>query len=194
MTEQTNQEVKLGTENMPDTLFDEAKTTPEEKSGQTLTVKYNGESREISLEEAVVLAQKGMNYDHVVAERDSKYKRELDVLERYAAMSGMSRDEYVRHLEAEEKMSGNAERGDGMSELYSVYPELRGNGVPDSVMQAVQAGENPLSAYQQHRIHELNRELEYERQARSVRERAIGSLRGDALRTERDAFLEGFNL
>lgn len=99
MFDQTNQTEQ--TQAMPEKLFDGEKTTPAAEESGTLTVKYNGEEKKISLEEAAVLAQKGMNYDHVVAERDSKYKRELDVLERYASLSGMSRQEYVNRLEEE---------------------------------------------------------------------------------------------
>ena len=36
----------------------------------TIRVKFNGEEKEITLSEARTLAQKGMNYDHVVSERD----------------------------------------------------------------------------------------------------------------------------
>ncbi len=196
MTEKTNQEVERETDALPEKLFEEAKTTPSyeslEAKPSTITVKYNGEEKQISLEEAVVLAQKGMNYDHVVAERDSKYKRELDVLERYAAMSGMSRDEYVRRLEEEESAAASGEDWRGMQELYSVYPELRQQGVPDDVSEAIRQGENPLRAYQNHRISELTRELENQERLERVRARAIGSVRGDATERVRDAFLEGF--
>ena len=101
MSDQTNQTQQ--NQAMPDTLFGDGKTTQTQESRDTLTVKYNGEEKKISLEEAAVLARKGMNYDHVVAERDSKYKRELDVLERYASLSGMSRKEYLDRLEEEAK-------------------------------------------------------------------------------------------
>ncbi len=198
MTEETNQVMERETDALPEMLFDAAETTHaqggEGAVPQTITVKYNGEERQISLEEAVVLAQKGMNYDHVVAERDSKYKRELDVLERYAAMSGMSRDEYVRRLEEEEAASASGEDWRGMQELYSVYPELRQQGVPAEVSDAIRAGENPLRAYQNHRISELTRELENQERIERVRARAIGSVRGDATERVRDAFLEGFIL
>lgn len=198
MTEQTNQVMEPETAPLPEMLFDAAETTPASGGGEAMpefiTVKYNGEERQISLEEAVVLAQKGMNYDHVVAERDSKYKRELDVLERYAAMSGMSRDEYVRRLEEEEAALASGEDWRGMQELYSVYPALRQQGVPDEVTVAIRAGENPLRAYQNYRISELTRELENQERLETVRARAIGSVRGDATERVRDAFLEGFVL
>ena len=42
----------------------------EGKDSSTIRVKFNGEEKDISLEEARTLAQKGMNYDHVVSERD----------------------------------------------------------------------------------------------------------------------------
>lgn len=69
---------------------------------QTLRIKYNGEERDIPISEAITLAQKGMNYDHVLAERDTKYRREIGILDRYAKQSGMTREEYVRYLESSE--------------------------------------------------------------------------------------------
>ncbi len=41
-----------------------------EGANSTIRVKFNGEEKDISLDEARTLAQKGMNYDHVVSERD----------------------------------------------------------------------------------------------------------------------------
>jgi len=194
MSEKTNQIEEKET-NLPEVLFPQTvQTTPneDEDAPKTLTVKYNGEQMEISLEEAVVLAQKGMNYDHVVAERDSKYKRELDVLERYAAMSGLSRDEYVRRLEEEGKMADAGKDVQGMQELYAAYPSLRDAELPDTVELAIQGGENPLRAYQSHRIEELTRLLADEERKEALRARALGSVRGDASEIVRDAFLEGF--
>ena len=184
MTDKTNQQSEVQTD-LPEVLFEDAKTT---QPVQSIEIKYNGEKKTISLEEAAVLAQKGMNYDHVVSERDSKYKRELDVLERYAAMSGMSREEYVRHLEAEEESEGNG----GVSALLGKYPELTEKGVPEYVLDAIARGENPLHAYESRRISELTRELEELKNADLMRARAVGSARGAAMQAVHDEFLEGF--
>ncbi len=147
MFEETNQTLE---QEMPEDIFGEEVSEPEEKpteengtepgSGegetkpeaesegskttsegvQKLTIKYNGKEQEITLEEAQALAQKGMNYDHVVAERDSRYKRELDVLDKYASMSGMTREQYVRFLEENQ---GKSEMQGVLKELEEEFPD-----------------------------------------------------------------------
>ena len=94
-----------------------------EPAPQKVTVKYNGEAKEISLEEAVQLAQKGMNYDHVKQELDGfreKQKSEDDILESYAKMSGMTRDAYVAMLG--EKAKGFAAEK-ALSEVQKKFPD-----------------------------------------------------------------------
>ena len=62
--------------------------TPEENvQNEFLKVKFNGEERTLTEEEARVLAQKGMNYD-----------RFYEPIERLARMNGMSVGDYVNQL------------------------------------------------------------------------------------------------
>lgn len=70
-----------------------------------IRVKYNGEDRELTMEEAVAYAQKGMNYDKVVAERDRLRPGEkaLQVLGKFAEMNGMSVEQYTEFLEGQQK-------------------------------------------------------------------------------------------
>lgn len=49
----------------PLTLETEEKSAPEPKEAETLTITYMGEEKTLTREEAVTLAQKGMNYDRV---------------------------------------------------------------------------------------------------------------------------------
>lgn len=63
-------------------------------------VKYNHQEIELPVEELITYAQKGMNYDHVVSERDSlKNAREFAVLDKFAKQSGMTREQYLKFLE-----------------------------------------------------------------------------------------------
>lgn len=66
---------------------------------QTIRVKFLHEERDIPRDEARVLIQKGMNYDHILAQRDAKFKREIDALDRFARLSGVTREQYVRYME-----------------------------------------------------------------------------------------------
>lgn len=82
-----------------------AHSEPGDREGEaTLTVKYNGEERRITLQEAAVLAQKGLNYDKV-AERAARLSEDpgLKVLDSYAKRNGMTREQYVSFLAEQEK-------------------------------------------------------------------------------------------
>lgn len=65
-----------------------------------LKVKYNGEDKELSLDEAVVLAQKGLNYDKKVQELETiKNSEEIKTLAELAKLNGHSDvKEYVKAL------------------------------------------------------------------------------------------------
>lgn len=97
------------------------------KPGETVRIKYNGEEKEIPLSEAVQLAQKGMNYDHVKEELEqyksgakSAYDREIGLLDSFAKRSGLTREEYIAHLE---QGAASAEVEELVDELQSKYPD-----------------------------------------------------------------------
>jgi hypothetical protein len=73
---------------------DEKPENQTEQAPQTIKVKYNGKEQELPLDEAVKLAQKGMNYDHVSEELQSL----RSVIDAYAKASGMTREQYVEFL------------------------------------------------------------------------------------------------
>ena len=87
-----------------------------------LTVKYNGEVKRIPLTEATILAQKGMNYDKVLKERDSlKNSEELKELTEWGRITGMSRKEFAAFLKerrAEAELSGEVKK------VLLEYPDL----------------------------------------------------------------------
>lgn len=60
----------------------------------SIRVKFNGEEKDISLDEARTLAQKGMNYDHIVEERD-RNKNAFDFLVEQAKSKGMTVEDYI---------------------------------------------------------------------------------------------------
>ena len=63
-------------------------------NAQTIRVKFNGEERDLSLEEARTLAQKGMNYDHVIEERD-RNRQAFDFLMERAKANNMTVEELI---------------------------------------------------------------------------------------------------
>ena len=191
----------------------------EENIGETLKIKYNGEERDITLDEARILAQKGMNYDHVVSERDTKYMRELQFLDKVAAERGMTRSQYMNAMEnspvgkettnnAQGNMQNNsmAERAKAQirrisdsvgfsgpwSNLFKRYPELSRDNAYAELSEDVKKGMSPLEAYQSKLIDERDRELRIARNNNNVAAKSIGSLEGERTGRNHDDFLEGF--
>lgn len=88
----------------------------------SIRVKFNGEEKDISLDEARTLAQKGMNYDHIVEERD-RNKNAFDFLMEQAKSKGMTVEDYIAGERAnaenqriDEKMRVLRERDDDASD------------------------------------------------------------------------------
>lgn len=98
------------------------KTSLPEQNGQTIRVKYNGEEKDIPLEEAAALAQKGMNYDKVLERlRAAENSEEFKVLDAYAKQNGMSRQQYVKHLQSRQ---AEALMETEIQELKNKHPEI----------------------------------------------------------------------
>ncbi len=92
------------------------------EQSSTLRVKYNGKERDLSLEEARTLAQKGLNYDHVVEERD-RNRSAFDFLMERAKGEGLTVEQLIErergqaeNQRLEAKMSEIRERDDDASE------------------------------------------------------------------------------
>lgn len=140
--------------------------SPEEQGDKkTISVKFNKEVKEISLEDAAILAQKGLKFDAVTP-----------MLERIKALSsyeGKSASEYIAELEkkamlkrAEGLVEGCANKEDlleaiaklgnekkptvaGFDELQAAYPEMDDiSKVPDEVIEnAYLHGRNLFDQY-----------------------------------------------
>lgn len=89
--------------------------TPPPDASSVLRVKYNGEERDISLDEARTLAQKGLNYDHVVTERD-RNRSAFDFLMERAKSEGITVEQFI------ERERGRAED----QRLEAKMEEIRG--------------------------------------------------------------------
>ena len=81
---------------------EEVEETIEETDKPFLTVKYNKEEKGLSQEEAITLAQKGMNYDHLQDKVDSMSK-DYSRLEEQAKLNGMEIGEYLDKLDEVQK-------------------------------------------------------------------------------------------
>lgn len=86
-----------GSEGASEAEATEGSTEEAQKEEAFLKVTYNGEERDLTAEEAKVLAQKGMNYDRIKEKADKAdgYKRCADVIEKFAEAAGVSVEEYL---------------------------------------------------------------------------------------------------
>lgn len=187
-----------------------------EPMGETLRIKYNGEERDISLDEARILAQKGLNYDHVLAERDTRYQRELNALDAVAARQGMTRAQYIASVEnslpqnnaedydsirtaaslrAKEQIK-RLEESVGLSgpwgNLFRKYPELSRKEAYSDLSDDVRSGMSPLEAYQTRLLAQKEKELQIAKNNGAAANRSVGSLEGDGQGEKLDDFLVGF--
>ncbi len=118
-TEETTSEEPEVEETQP-----EPETKPEPPA-QTLKIKYNGKEQEITMEKAVELAQKGMNYDKILNERNGLRvdARASELIHRLAEESGMDIDEYVRFVEEQQKAMILQREIESIRDKYPDMPE-----------------------------------------------------------------------
>ena len=102
----------------------------------SLEIKYNGEAKTLSKEEAVSLAQKGMNYDHVYNELLSLRQSGDDA-------------SYERKTNApSENQTSDQKRNDEFTEFFIRHNELNGvKDIPEEVVCAVADGQGIEEAY-----------------------------------------------
>ncbi len=113
--EEMNKENTLG-QPVPEenTFSQEAEdTTPKASDNDAfIEVKFNKETRKLTLDEATTLAQKGMKLDLI--------SEELEILRALSKEKGIGLKEFVKQLEGESK----ERRIDALREKYSEDPEL----------------------------------------------------------------------
>jgi len=77
-------------------------TEPEAPPMPKVKVKFNHEEKELTLEEAAILAQKGMNYDKVQSQlQQFQSDPRLSFVEEIAKEYGMTPDEYIQAVKAD---------------------------------------------------------------------------------------------
>ena len=93
-------------------------TNPEAGKGTapaTVKVKHLGQEVELSMEQLIANAQKGLDYDHIRQERDSlRQAPEIALLDRLARDAGMSRADYVdavNRRQVEQQIANEVKRG-----------------------------------------------------------------------------------
>lgn len=93
-----------------------------------LTIRYNKADRKLSRKEAVELAQKGANYDHVKSELDSYRNGPIGkAMKAYADQAGMSVEQYAEMMSKQAEAAAEKKL---IEELQEKYPDA-----PDELLQ-----------------------------------------------------------
>ena len=199
---------------------DSENTNPENEE-KKYTVKYNGEEKKLSLSELITNAQKGMNYDKVLTERDRlRNSKELGTIDRLAKRNGMSRNQFMESLERQEQdkvyreqlaMGATPEQAEMRAadikermeqdrkealkqdyiELVRAFPDIKE--LPKEVVNAIAGGESPKSAYMAYENRQLKQKIAAMENNLKARSKYAGSMLGNADGDYSDDFLEGFN-
>lgn len=102
----------------------EAKAQPAEDEANFLKVKYNKEDKVLSKAEAVALAQKGLNYDHVYEELKSYREGAIgQALKTYADQAGMSVEDYAKFMQQNADAAAEKAAMEKLAEDHPDWPE-----------------------------------------------------------------------
>lgn len=121
--DQQNEEAETEehSENTANESKDTAPTHPEEKE-DTFTLRYMKEDKQYSRNDTIILAQKGLDYDRVRAERDTlkseipTFKEYKSFLEELASDSGVSVDQLMENIRATRLVERERKAGNIISE------------------------------------------------------------------------------
>lgn len=160
-----------------------------------MELKYMGELRRVGREEAVTLAQKGMDYERIRAERDELRSFRMsaapaaELVDALAVQSGMSTEDYLEHCRRELPSVFAGETGQSreetvrtqrkereVSDFLSDFPNVKPEEIPGEVWEQVAAGKSLSLAYSLHRSKSMERELSAKAQDQRNRQRTAGTL------------------
>ncbi|MBQ4062163.1 MAG: hypothetical protein IJD14_04845 [Christensenellaceae bacterium] len=117
-TEETGDEEESGDEEADDGKTGKSKDQAEEG----LEVKYNGELKKLTRDEAITYAQKGMNYDKL-KERLDGYEEQGKLINELAKVAGESPEDFLKNLNDRLYVQQIKKRAQELSEKYGVQPE-----------------------------------------------------------------------
>ena len=163
---------------------------PEEPAGETakdefqLKVKYNGESKTLSRDEAVSFAQKGMNYDRVKEQLEQLKKTPAYDISESRFSELRSEIDSLRAREIADRKWAEFKRDHAE---YNTYSEL-----PEEVRGQIALGKELDDAYAIYENKLLKAKLRQIEQNQKNRDAAPGSLSSSGSGEMADDFLKGF--
>ncbi len=129
-TEETTNELIIEDIPIEDEIQDQSTETEQSDNGEqidqetenkpTIKVKYNGAEQELSYQDAVIYAQKGMNYDKLMHNYETlKNSPERQIFERQAQSLGMNVKEYAQYLD---NFQVKSLENKALQQLQQAYP------------------------------------------------------------------------
>lgn len=185
-------------------------TTPKSEEPIKIPIKFNKETRNLTLEEATTLAQKGLKFESI--------EKEYNLLKQLALRENKSIPLYIAELDRRyneekkqsltEKCGGNEEiaehilslenekkAGDGFDELTSAFPEIKSKkNLPREVLDNAELkGTLLLDEYLRYLLSQKRNAQTVARKQREGEKSSTGSLinRRDSQTSETEEFLKG---
>ena len=185
-------------------------TTPKSEEPSKIPIKFNKETRNLTLEEATTLAQKGLKFESI--------EKEYNLLKQLALRENKSIPLYIAELDRRyneekkqsltEKCGGNEEiaehilslenekkAGDGFDELTSAFPEIKSKkNLPREVLDNAELkGTLLLDEYLRYLLSQKRNAQTVARKQREGEKSSTGSLinRRDSQTSETEEFLKG---
>ena len=185
-------------------------TTPKSEEPIKIPIKFNKETRNLTLEEATTLAQKGLKFESI--------EKEYNLLKQLALRENKSIPLYIAELDRRyneekkqsltEKCGGNEElaehilslenekkAGDGFDELTSAFPEIKSKeNLPREVLDNAELkGTLLLDEYLRYLLSQKRNAQTVARKQREGEKSSTGSLinRSDSQTSETEEFLKG---
>ena len=185
-------------------------TTPKSEEPIKIPIKFNKETRDLTLEEATTLAQKGLKFESI--------EKEYNLLKQLALRENKSIPLYIAELDRRyneekkqsltEKCGGNEEiaehilslenekkAGDGFDELTSAFPEIKSKkNLPREVLDNAELkGTLLLDEYLRYLLSQKRNAQTVARKQREGEKSSTGSLinRRDSQTSETEEFLKG---
>lgn len=143
----------------------------EQKSAEELfTLKNRDETRQVTRQELIAMAQKGWDYDNVRQERDQlrQYRQAMEQVR--APIKTVPKAEVLA-----QRVKANAQRQD-MERFLQTYPTVKAESIPREVWGQVARGVPLVSAYAMHENQQMKIQLAAQRQNQINRARTPGGL------------------
>lgn len=166
----------------PEGTEDQGRGEPADRP-ETFTLKNRDETRRVTRQELIAMAQKGWDYDNVRRERD-QLRQYRQAMEQVRAAGEQSRPGMPGADALLQRVRAGARQQD-MERFLQAYPTVRAGDIPREVWEQVTRGVPLVSAYAMHENQRLRLQLSAQRQDQLNRARTPGAL-GRSMGSEMD--------